>query len=230
MSDIKLSVITPVWNRGDLTLQFLKDHWTHYHNRPDIEWIVINNGSTDHTAAILSLWYDMMVDRLTLIANGENLGFSRANNQGADVARGEQLLFVNNDVIIKGDYLSNIIHALDSYPEALVGAELLDHDTGWNRFGDNQPIPYIPGWCLAMTKKTFFALGGFDERYGIADYEDVDLCYTASSQGRLLLALDNLPIRHISNQTAKQLPDRRAITDENRIKFADKWELPHGTK
>lgn len=217
------TVITPVWNRCDLTYNFLSQHWMRYQHNPRFNWVIVDNGSTDETQGVLVVSESLMGDRLTTIRNLKNIGFGAANNQAVAKHDGDLLVFVNNDVIIKGDYLGMIWKTLKENPEALAGAECLTHDTGWNRFGDRPPIAYIPGWCLAMSRATFNDLGGFDERYGLADYEDMDMCYAAQKAGRQLIGIPGLPIQHISNQTAKQLPDRLALTKTNQISFAEKW-------
>ena len=222
----KISVITPVWNRSDLTSNFIAQNWINYSYNSEIEWIFIDNGSTDRTNSLLKIecQSDTMKGRLRMIANQENLGFSKANNQAAEIANGEILVFINNDVIIKGEYLEPIRIALTDHPKALTGAHMLDFNTGWNVFG-SQLIPYLAGWCLAMRAETFQALGGFDERYTPADYEDMDLCYTAANDGRLLIPLD-LPLHHLEAQTANlYLRGRRAVTEANKIKFMEKWGL-----
>lgn len=220
-------IITPVWNRADLTTQYFLDHYRLYGEREDVEWVIIDNGSTDSTPTLLGMWERRLGKRLGIMTNYKNEGFGRGCNIGADVAVVDDpdniLVFVNNDIRLNGDYLAIIEDALAEDPDALVGAQLLSHDTGWNKFG-NEIIPYIPGWCLAMARKTFYRFARFDERYSLADYEDMDLCYAAQQQGRELIGLD-LPITHLSGQSGEQLPDRREITERNRVKFAEKWGL-----
>lgn len=220
-----ISVITPVWNRADLTAQFLNKNWQRFYGY-GAEFILVDNGSTDGTPFLLSSWAERVIKegnapRFHFIANKSNRGFSVANNQGVRLATNDALLFINNDVLIRGDYLAPIIAHFQAHPTSLVGAELLTHDTGWNVF-NGKPIAYIPGWCLAMTKKTFNDLGGFDERYSPGDYEDIDICYAAAQAGRELHAL-NLPLAHLSNQTARQLPDRLTMTERHKELFAEKW-------
>jgi len=217
-----ISVITPVWNQQDITSQFLYHHWRLYRGRTGFELVIINNGSTDGTKHILDMYqHNFTKDRMQVITNEVNQGFSVACNQGAKAARGDVLVFLNNDVLLMGDYLTMAENFIG--PKGLVGAELLTHDTGWNKFGD-VIIPYIPGWCVAVQKASLEALGGFDERYTPADYEDLDLSYNAKQQGYDLVSLP-LPLRHLSGMTGGQLGDRRAITEANRIKFAEKWGL-----
>lgn len=221
-----ISVITPVWNRADLTSLFLTKSWQ-FCPKGGIEFILIDNGSTDGTPFLLSNWKEKTLPlneqspALRIITNKNNYGFSIANNQGVKIATNDMFLFLNNDVLIRGDYLTPIIAHLQAHETELTGAELLTYNTGWNTF-DGQTIPYIPGWCLAMMRKTFNDLGGFDEQYSPGDYEDIDICFTATRAGHKLRAL-NLPLAHLSNQTGRQLPDRLTMTKEHRGLFAEKW-------
>jgi len=222
---MKVSVITPVWNRADLTFNFLNQNLHYLGDKPGVEWIIIDNGSVDGTPGVLKAFEKKV--NVKLIQNDVNIGFGAANNQAAKVAKGDILIFINNDVLISGDYITPIVDTLERIPGAVIGAELLDYDTGWNKFGDVL-IEYIHGWCVAMTKKTFNELGRFDERYTPGDYEDIDLSYTATKQDRLLMAL-NLPLKHLSGQTGRQLPNRREMTEKHRRLFAEKWRLENGT-
>ena len=218
---MKVSIITPVWNKAQLTQDFLNRHWLLFRDRTDTEIIIIDNGSTDNTAQVLNQAKSRWGDRLQIVTNQENKGFPAANNQGAKIARGDILIFISNDVTTNGDYITIIATALGQAPKALVGAELLDLDTGWNKF-NGRPIPYLTGWCVACTCKTFEALGGWDEQYTPCDYEDLDLSYTANQQGRKLIPLI-LPLHHMSGMSGTQLPDRYAMTERHRRLFAEKW-------
>lgn len=218
-----ISVITPVWNRSDLTAQFLLGNHMHYADDTGVQWIIIDNGSTDGTDNILEHWQGNIGDRLIVLRNETNLGFSVACNQGAGRAGGDIFLFLNNDVVIKGDYLSPLEKALDHNPNSLAGPQLLNSDTGWNVFGDKL-ISYLAGWCLAMTMATFYILDGFDERFSPAYYEDLDLCYNALQEGHELQQVW-VPLQHIGEQSGGQLKEKQQITEANRVKFAEKWGL-----
>ena len=216
-----ISIITPVWNRSDLTAKYLLAHSMIYQNPQDIEWIIVDNGSTDGTEGILDYWQGIMGKPLKVLTNKENKGFSIACNQGARKARGNVLVFLNNDVNIIGDYITIIERTL--IDKQIIGPQLITTDTGWNVF-DSQVISYIAGWCMTMTRSTYEYLGGFDERYSPADYEDMDLCYNALKQDFSLQAV-RMPLQHLGEQTGNLLPDRRKITETNRVKFAEKWGL-----
>lgn len=218
-----ISIITPVWNLANLTAQYLFQNNIHYLNDPGVQWIVIDNGSSDGTGGILQYWKDIIGDRLIILKNETNLGFSVACNQGAARADGDILLFLNNDILIKGDYITPLEKALVDNPNSLVGPQLANFDTGWNVFGDKL-ISYLIGWCLAIPKLTFESLGGFDEQFSPAYYEDVDLCYNALQSGYELQQIW-VPLQHLGEQSGDQLKNRQEITEANRLKFAEKWGL-----
>jgi len=222
-----VSIICPVWNRADLTMKFLSSHWRLYTQRKDVEIIIIDNGSTDPTPMALGQWADVFGDRMTVIRNKDNKGFGAANNQGAAIAHGNVLIFISNDVMINGDYVTLIEKRLVG-ADVLLGPNLLVHNTGWNVFhkdGKEILIPYLEGWCIAANRTTWETLGGWDERYYPSDYEDSDLSYTAALKGIQLVSI-GLPLRHLFGQSAQQIAGGRlAATHRNRQRFMEKWGL-----
>lgn len=184
--------------------------------------VVVNNGSTDGTKALLQVM-QRQYPPLKVLTLPDNEGFPGGNNLGAELATGDILIFTSNDVTPLGDYLTPIIDSIQSDPTALYGAELLSHDTGWNRFNPVGNIPYLTGWLLACHRLTWVRLDGFDEAFNPCDYEDLDLSYRAVQLGIELKPL-NLPLKHASGQTAVQL-DRLTITNRNRLYFAAKHGL-----
>lgn len=211
-----VTVITPVWGKSDLTHKFLFQNWNLYRFSPDVEFVIVNNASPDNTAVILDIWQRLMGDRLQVITNTENRGFGPANNQGAEIARGDSFIFLSNDVIISGDYVSRIEQG------ALSGPQVLDYDTGWNTF-DGATIPYVAGWCVMATRKVWQDIGGWDERFVPCDYEDLDLSLAAVKKGYLLKQVD-LPLTHLFGQSARALEGGRLeITLKNQALFKEKW-------
>lgn len=217
-----VSIITPVWNKSELTHQFLFKNWRLYQHQPEIEFVIVNNGSTDNTSKVLEQWAGIMGKRLVIVDLPQNTGFGPGNNRGAEAAKSLILVFISNDVMPTGDYIAPIKEAVAK--DTLLGVQLYDYDTGWNKFG-NTLIPYLAGHCLACTRKTWDKLGAFDERYVPCDYEDIDLSYTAHQKGIALKAL-TLPLQHMFGQTAQTLEGGRIkVTTENQSLFKEKWGL-----
>jgi glycosyltransferase involved in cell wall biosynthesis len=101
------SIIIPCWNQLAFTQQCfnaLKNH-----TRLPWELIVIDNGSTDGTAVYLSGVRDMAAVPVTIVSNTQNLGFPAAVNQGLQLARGEYLVLLNNDVVVTDGWLDQLI-------------------------------------------------------------------------------------------------------------------------
>lgn len=213
------SIITPVWNHSILTLSFMKTNHMLFGRNPNVEMVVVDNGSTDNTPGLLAQWARMW-NNLTVVTLPENKGFGPGNNAGADVASGDILIFLSNDVRVLGDYLAIILDSLNR--QALAGAQLFGHNTGWNSF-DGRLIPYIAGWCTICSRDVWTFLEGYDPRYVPCDYEDIDLSLEATEQGLELQEL-NLPLQHLFGRSALSLPGgRQAITLENQRRFMQKW-------
>ena len=113
------SIIVPCWNQLAFTKQCivaLKEH-----TRPAWELIVIDNGSTDGTAIYLEGARDMAAVPVTVVSNATNLGFPAAINQGLQLARGEYLVLLNNDVVVTDGWLDQLIALASASPS---GSEL----------------------------------------------------------------------------------------------------------
>ena len=222
---MKVSIICPVWNRSDLTHRFLGQHWMIYMGYPGVEWVIVDNASTDNTAAVLNTWQRIMGPRLKVLTMEKNIGFGPANNRGADVAEGDILAFVSNDVNADGDYLTPLSEAIQGEPNALYGAQIFSHNTGWNTFKEVGRIAYIAGWCVVSERQFWAKIGPWDERFVPCDYEDLDLSYRVQKANFPIVPL-KLPLRHDSGKSAENLAGGRLkVTLENKQRFIEKWGL-----
>lgn len=87
------------------------------------EIIVIDNASSDGSAQMLSARFP----QVRLLRNEENLGFAKANNQGAREASGEFILFINPDTVVEEDTLSKCVAFMDVHPDAgALGVKMID--------------------------------------------------------------------------------------------------------
>lgn len=86
-----------------------------------VEVVVVDNASQDGAATMVAAEFP----EVTLIANAENRGFARASNQAAAVARGQYLLFLNNDTEVPPESLGRLISYAQSHPQAgMIGPRL----------------------------------------------------------------------------------------------------------
>lgn len=189
----------------------------------DFEVLVVDNGSTDGSVDNLEVdWPGLRLVRL-----GINQGFAAANNQGAKLAAGEWLAFLNNDAYPEPGWLAALTAAAQQLPSYSVYAsrillieppELLDscgdvyHISGnaWHR-GYRQPAQHFSpptgdafSACAAAAlyrKVDFLALGGFDEDY-FAYMEDIDLGFRLRLMGLPTCYVPGAVVRHVGSATA----------------------------
>lgn len=89
----------------------------------EAEVIVVDNNSSDDSLAMLRERFPQVIT----IENKENTGFSKANNQGVAIARGEYILFLNPDTVMPEDFFQKTLRYLDAHPEAgALGPRLID--------------------------------------------------------------------------------------------------------
>ena len=226
-----ISVVMPFFNRYDLLHQRLNDLFCFLPQSAEI--VVVNDASTEtDSKRILKWWSDEVFPNynrvLRYVKNPENLGFGRSMNTGVAHARGEIIVLLSTDVIIRGNFTNQIEQLIRLDPKILIGGRVIYFDTGWNTFNfDGKPttIPYCEGWLLACTKDAWKDIGGFDDRYAPYDYEDIDISLTATTKGYKLVGLNNSQLEHLSGQTIMTVnPDRMVVTERNRIRFYDKWK------
>ena len=125
---IKLSIIIVSWNVRALLQKCLASIYRE--TKQPVEVIVVDNASIDGSADLVAKEYP----QVKLIRNAKNLGFARANNQGVKSARGEYVIFLNDDTEIKSSALDTMVDFLDRHPEAgIIGARLLNSDGSLQR-------------------------------------------------------------------------------------------------
>src|SRR3989344_5123947 len=124
---IDLSIIIINYNTRELTLACL-DSIVRSKPKVRYEIIIVDNGSSDDSVQQLKKltsghW------PLTVYENKENLGFSKANNQGIKTAKGEYILLLNSDTKVKKDAIDKLVEFARKTPDAgVVGARLFNSD------------------------------------------------------------------------------------------------------
>jgi GT2 family glycosyltransferase len=159
---------------------------------PDYEVIVVNDGSTDSTAAIAGR-YGV---RLISVENG---GLSRARNIGLNAATGQIIAYIDDDAYPDPHWLTYLAATFMKTTHAGVGGPNLPPpgDGTIAQCVANSPggpvhvlvsdleAEHIPGCNMAFRKEALEAVGGFDPRFAIAG-DDVDLCWRLQQRGHTL--------------------------------------------
>src|SRR5260370_39752592 len=92
------SITVPCFNERDFTRSCLQSLFRY--TRAPWELIIVDNASTDDTKSYLAGAQDASPVPVTIVTSAHNLGFPAAINQGLEVARGEYLVLLNNDVVV----------------------------------------------------------------------------------------------------------------------------------
>src|SRR2546425_4432747 len=206
--EIGISVIVPVHNNpGDLRLCLgaLRAAIT-----PDSEIIVVDDGSTDDTAAVA---VSMGVQ---IVALAENSGPAAARNQGARRARGAIFFFVDADVVIAPGAIERVQRFFADHPEhaAVFGSydarpgcrtmvsryrNLLHHFV--HQRGNPDASTFWAG-CGAIRCTVFHEVGGFDaRRFPRASIEDIELGYRLRAAGHRIRLDPGLQGTHLKRWT-----------------------------
>ncbi|MGH8031889.1 MAG: glycosyltransferase [Luteimonas sp.] len=217
----RASVVIPVHGQLAHTLACL--HALAEHSpRAGFEVIVIDDASPDDSGDVLPGIAGLRYHRRAV-----NGGFIKACNDGAALAIGEYVVFLNNDTVPQPGWLDALLATFDDVPDAgLVGAQLLYPDgrlqesggvvfadgNGWNygrygspndpRYGYRRDADYVSGAAIVIPRALFAQLGGFDTRYAPAYYEDTDLAFAVRAAGRRVLVQPAARVVHDEGATS----------------------------
>ena len=142
------SVIIVQYNHADLTAHALRSFLAHHPDGHEI--IVVDNGSTDPDAASILKEFP----GVQLLRNKRNEGFSRANNLGAKVAKGEYLLFLNSDTITDAPFVPTLEEVMDTEPDAGILGPRLRYPDGRFQLSAGR----LPGFLNEIADKVLYHL------------------------------------------------------------------------
>jgi GT2 family glycosyltransferase/tetratricopeptide (TPR) repeat protein len=238
------TVVIPAWNQWAMTRACLEALRPTLGPRDEV--VVVDNGSVDRTASALARYGWVKVVR-----NDTNRGFAAACNQGAAVAGGEVVVFLNNDTLPVGRWLDELcapfadptVVATGPRSNFVFGPQLVTEvaydpsRTGeLRRFvrdwqaahaGEVTETDRLVGFCLAVRREAFWSVGGFDEGFGIGGFEDDDLCARLRAAGGRLLIVHAAFVHHHGHATFDAHGvDWLAVQESNRRRLLAKRREP----
>lgn len=184
------------------------------------EVIVVDNQSTDGTPR----WLREHAPHVRLIANEENVGFARANNQGIQESQGEYVLFLNTDAVLERQAVAFLREELRSNPSVgavgpalLCGREAYQVSFGkkvsffreifqktmlnpyyrflLKRSAKKRQVGWLSAACLLTRRQILGEAGLFDENFFLY-FEDIDLCVRIREKGYVLRYLPEAQVFH----------------------------------
>lgn len=165
-------------------------------------WMV-DNASSDNSLEILSAYKD----RIHLIVNTENTGFSYANNQAIRQSSGRYLFILNNDTVLEKNTLQLLVDEHERQPHlGAICPKLLNADgslqcpgssLGHWRFKQDRArfVPFIAGAAFLMRKSVMDEMGGMDENLFFYN-DDIDMCRFLRHKGYPILYFPEAKVIH----------------------------------
>ena len=235
---IDASVVVVLFNQAGLTRQALSALADH--TGVVFETIVVDNASGADTSQLLS-----RVDDARVVRNTINAGFLQAANQGAALAKGRHILFLNSDAILHTHALHNAVGRLDSDPHiGAVGGRIVladgtlqeagciayaggptagygrGHDPYLPEFSFARAVDFCSGAFLMVRHSLWLKLGGFDPAFAPAYYEDSDLCLRIQDAGCQVVYDPQIWVSHFEWGSAVSNHDAIAMMERNSQRFS----------
>ncbi|MGF0669440.1 glycosyltransferase family 2 protein [Stenotrophomonas maltophilia] len=193
---------------------------------------VIDNGSLDGTLDIVQR-HASHDPRVRFVGNPDNPGFAAANNQGVTDSHSPWLAFINPDLMIEPDTLTELRSRGEVLGDCLLGVEQVDEhghaDEAVRRRDPDfllmlrspgkgsklavprdphqavQPVPALSGALLMMPRTLFERIGGWDAGYRL-HAEDLDLCRRAREAGAVVAIANDLQVTHVRGVSSRSRP------------------------
>lgn len=239
-----VSIVIPVHNKVLVTFNCLASLLLAY-NRATFEVIVVDDGSIDDTLRLPAL-----IKGVSFLRHDKAQGFVKSCNDGATNARGKYICMLNNDTEVTTGWIDELVHVFDHFSGVGMAGAKLTYSNGklqeaggivwnngdpWNygrggnasdpRFNYTRQVDYLSGACILLPMDLWKELGGFDERFAPAYFEDADLAFRVRERGLKTIYTPFSEIIHfegISSGTSVTSGMKR-FQEVNRPKFKARW-------
>lgn len=242
--NMRFSFIIINYKTPDLTIQCLKSIFNKCLFN-DYEIILIDNNSQDDSIRKIKKEFN---NKIKIIENKENTGFAKANNQGAKIAQGQYLFFLNSDTIITRDILNEIEKIFLDNKKIGIISPILKLTSGQNQraaFGifptffklitqktkielipnENKELfecDWVSGCALTIKHDLFNKIKGWDENFFLY-YEDIDICKQINLIGYKSVMATKINLIHLGGQSLKMSPFKRKIYYQSQDYYFKKY-------
>ncbi|MGC9151690.1 MAG: glycosyltransferase family 2 protein [Microbacter sp.] len=242
---MKTSVVLLNYNGEKLLSQFLPNVLTHT-SIPDVEIVVIDNGSTDQSVELLNKKFPTV----RCIALDQNYGFAGGYNRGLAQIEADLFVLLNTDVEVTNHWLIPLLDMMEKddriaacQPKILSYAQRItfEHAGACGGFIDQYGYPFCRGrlfttlehdlgqhdsimeifWasgaCLMIRSEIFREHGGFDDRF-FAHMEEIDLCWRLKNRGFKIVCVPQSVVYHIGGASLDPKNVRKTY-----LNFRNNW-------
>jgi len=238
-----VSIVIPVYNHLEYTVCCLAS-LLKYVSQCSFEVIIVDDASHDETPNILPT-----IENIRYCRNEQNIGFLHSCNKGATFARGQFLVFLNNDTQVLEGWLDELVNTFREFSDVgLVGSKLiypngllqeagalikpdgsaeligLNADPARPEYNLAREVDYCSGACLLIEAELFKTLGGFDDIYAPCYCEDSDLAFRVRKMGkRVLYQPRSVVVHHLSISTNDSAHSKMPLVAKNSRIFVQRW-------
>lgn len=242
----QVSIVIPAFNKVEYSVACLRSIADKLApDSPTYEVILVDNGSSDETRLLKG------VKNLVYVHNKENLGFVGGCNSGFAKAKGEYVVFLNNDAEVTENWLKALYSTINSdtsigivgskiiYPSGVLqeaGGIIFNDATGLNygkfdqansyQYNYVRSVDYCSGASVIISRALMQKFGGFDPLYQPAYYEDTDLSFKVRKHGLRAVYQPDSVIYHIEGGTAGTNTNSgfKRYQVINQEKFLKRWK------
>jgi GT2 family glycosyltransferase len=209
----------------------------------DHELLLVDHGTNEETRARMA-----EVDGARVVRPAKNLGFGAGHTFAANLARGTYFCALNSDAVVPSGWAEALIAPLERdaragatmpvfvYPdgrlqEAGATIEPSGQVIAFGRFDDPERdeyqlsgrVPFATAACVVTRLDTFRSLRGFDARYGLAYYEDVDFAFALLARGMHVELVTTVRVVHAQGASSETQHDAERLLLGNRGRFRSRW-------
>jgi GT2 family glycosyltransferase len=238
MSAPLLSLVILGFRNFDMTTRACLDSLVPWLGDPEIEVLVVDNGSPDDSAAKTEQWCADHPQAQCLLSES-NRGFAGGMNWGAAQARGQWMLLVNNDTVFPAMTLDALKRVVREAPAdvAMLGPVTNAAGNGqrlWKPEADHGEWLRIGAWlnehpthqlmpayrcdffCIAIRRDAWEQLGGLDTAFGLGYYEDFDFSLRLRKAGYQQMITEDVFILHAGSATFQHSKSARELIKRNK--------------
>ncbi len=242
------TIVVPNWNGRDLLERFVPSWLAAIAPHPGSEVLVVDNGSSDGSAA----WLREHYPQVRVLALEKNLGFGGGSNAGFRAATTDIVVLLNSDMRVEPDFLGPLLEGFTDEAVFAVSCQIFLGDRtkrreetgltqGWWQDGGLRvshkedaavtrafPCFYGGGGSCAFDRRKFLSLGGFDELLAPFYLEDTDIGFLGWKRGWKVLYEPRSVVHHEHRGTIGKKFSReyiQAVLDKNFVLFA--WKNIH---
>lgn len=219
----------------------------------NLEFVVVENNSTEPETAVYYEKIQKEFPQVRVVTWDREFNYAAINNFGVSHARGEYLLFLNNDTeLIAENFVEEMLGFCQRDDVGIVGAKLLYQDDTIQHAGvvvgfggvaghtfiglhkaENsyfhramcaQDYSAVTAACMMSKKSVFKKVGGFSENFAVA-FNDIDYCMKVRSFGKLVVYAPYALLYHYESKSRglEDTPEKVARFNREVAKFAKKW-------